>query len=75
MKKRMQITVSEDLRRKMDLSKDFYGGYSALIETAVADFLSRPVEAYVEDIEDSEQARAENDWVDTRALKKAILET
>ena len=52
MKKRMQITVSEDLKKQMDDAKDFYGGYSGLIEKAVAEFLARPVEPYDDDIKD-----------------------
>ncbi len=74
MKKRMQITVSEEIKRKMDLSKDFYGGYSALIEKAVDDFLSHPVEPFAEDVQDSEKARRKNEWIDLESIKKAILE-
>ena len=75
MKKRMQITVSEEIKQKMNLSKDFYGGYSALIEKAVEEFLSRPVEPFDEDVQDSEEARRENEWVDLESIKKAILES
>ena len=75
MKKRMQITVSEEIKQKMNLSKDFYGGYSALIEKAVEEFLSRPVEPFDEDVQDSEETRRENEWVDLESIKKAILES
>jgi hypothetical protein len=72
MKKRMQITISEDLKGRMDMSKDFYGGYSGLIETAVAEFLSRPVEPYPEDIRDSKRARKNNEWIELETLKRKI---
>jgi len=49
MKTRMQITVTQELKRKMDEAKDFYGGYSGLIEDAVREFLSRPVRAFMID--------------------------
>ena len=74
MKKRMQITVSEEIKQKMDLSKVFYGGYSALIEKAVDYFLSQPVEPFAEDVQDSEEARMENEWIGLESIKKAILE-
>ncbi len=73
MKKRMQITVSEEIKQKMNLSKDFYGGYSALIEKAVEEFLSRPVEPFAEDLQDSDRAKRENEWVDIESIKKTIL--
>ena len=75
MKKRMQITVSEELKEKMELSKDFYGGYSGLIERAVEDFLARPVEPYPEDIEDAKSAGESTDWVDLQSLKRRIIDS
>jgi hypothetical protein len=38
----MQITISEDLKEQMDPAKDFYGGYSGLIEKAVGEFFAPP---------------------------------
>jgi hypothetical protein len=53
----------------MDMSKDFYGGYSGLIETAVTEFLSRPVEPYPENIRDSKRARKSDQWIELEALE------
>ena len=72
MKKRMQITISGDLKEKMDLAKDFYGGYSGLIEKAVEEFLTHPVEPYPEDIEDAEAAKGSNEWIDLESLRQKI---
>lgn len=75
MKKRMQITVAKELKEKMDLAKEFYGGYSGLIEMAVQSFLSRPVEPYAEDIEDAEDARKRDEWIDLESLKSMIIKS
>jgi hypothetical protein len=75
MKKRMQVTISEELKEKMDLAKDFYGGYSGLIEKAVEEFLTRPVEPFAEDIEAAESARTEDEWIDLDSLRKSISES
>jgi hypothetical protein len=72
MKKRMQITISEEIKEKMDLSKDFYGGYSGLIEEALKHFLSSPVKPYLEDISDYEKAIKENQWISLEELRKKI---
>ncbi|UCB46239.1 MAG: hypothetical protein JSV25_02100 [Spirochaetota bacterium] len=72
MKKRMQITVSEDLKKQMDDAKDFYGGYSGLIEKAVSEFLTRPVEPYEDDIKDFEEAKQSDEWIDIESLRKKI---
>ena len=53
-KKRIQIKISEEIKKQMDDAKDFYGGYSGLIEKAVDEFLSRPVEPYEDYIKDIE---------------------
>lgn len=75
MKKRMQVTISEDLKKKMDLAKDFYGGYSGLIEKAVEEFLTRPVEPYSEDIDDAETAKAKDEWIDLESLRERIVDS
>jgi len=72
MKKRMQITISEDIKKKMDDAKDFYGGYSGLIENAVAEFLSRPVEPYEDDIKDIEEAKKDDEWIVLETLKSKL---
>ena len=72
MKKRMQITISEEIKKKMNDAKDFYGGYSGLIEKAVAEFLARPVEPYKDDIEDIEEAKKSDEWIDIESLRKKI---
>ena len=72
MKKRMQITISEEIKKQMDDAKEFYGGYSGLIEKAVAEFLSRPVEPYEDDIKDIEEAKKANEWIDLAALKSNL---
>ena len=74
MKKRLQITLSEETMKKMDLSKNFYGGYSGLIEKAVEEFLSLPVEPYTDDIEDADAARKSKVWIEIEELKRKILE-
>ena len=73
MKKRMQITISVAVKQRMDESKDFYGGYSGLIERAVEEFLSRPVEPYPEDIRDAKNARQSDEWVELNALRDRLL--
>lgn len=75
MKKRMQITVAAELKEKMDLAKEFYGGYSGLIERAVESFLERPVEPYTEDIEDAEDAGKSDEWIDLESLKSLIIKS
>lgn len=75
MKKRMQITVAVELKEKMDLAKEFYGGYSGLIEMAVESFLAQPVEPYAEDIEDAEDARKRDEWIDLESLKLMIIKS
>jgi hypothetical protein len=75
MKKRMQVTISEELKEKMDMAKDFYGGYSGLIEKAVEEFLTRPVEPYPQDIEAAESAKIEDEWVDLESLRNSILDS
>jgi len=75
MKKRIQITVTEELKEKMDLAKEFYGGYSGLIEMAVESFLARPVEPYTEDVEDAEDARKSDEWIDLESLKSLIIKS
>lgn len=72
MKRRMQITISEKIKSKMDDAKDFYGGYSGLIEKAVFEFLSRPVSPYKDDIQNIEKAKKENEWVNIESLAKKI---
>jgi hypothetical protein len=72
MKKRMQITISEEIKKQMDDAKGFYGGYSGLIEKAVAEFLSRPVEPYEDDIKDIEEAKKANEWIDLATLKRNL---
>jgi len=72
MKKRMQITISEEIKKQMDDAREFYGGYSGLIEKAVAEFLARPVEPYEDDIKDIEEAKKANDWIDLAALKSNL---
>jgi hypothetical protein len=69
MKTRIQITVSDEIKEKMDLAKNFYGGYSGLIEKAVKEFLSRPIEPYEEDIMDAENARKSKQWISLEELK------
>ena len=73
MKKRMQITISGAVKQRMEESKDFYGGYSGLIERAVVEFLSRPVEPYPEDIRDANSARESDEWVELNALRDRLL--
>jgi hypothetical protein len=75
MKKRMQVTISEELKEKMDMAKDFYGGYSGLIEKAVEEFLTRPVEPYPEDVEAAESARIAEEWVDLDSLRDSIVDS
>ncbi|KPJ88972.1 MAG: hypothetical protein AMS17_03620 [Spirochaetes bacterium DG_61] len=72
MKKRMQITISEKIKKQMDDAKDFYGGYSGLIEKAVTEFLSRPVEPYDADIKDIEEAREADEWIDIITLRNKL---
>lgn len=72
MKSRMQITLSEEVKEKMEYAKDFYGGYSALIEKAVTSFLDRPVEPYPEDVSDAEAARTSGEWKSLEVLKKEL---
>lgn len=72
MKKRMQITISEEIKTKMDLTKDFYGGYSGLIEEALKHFLSSPVKPFPQDISDYEKAKKENQWISLEELRKKI---
>ena len=72
MKNRMQIVISEELKKKMELAKDFYGGYSGLIETAVWEFLKRPVEPYPDDIIDAKEAKEGDEWIDIESLRKKI---
>jgi hypothetical protein len=72
MKKRMQITISEEIKKQMEDAKDFYGGYSGLIEKAVVEFLSRPVEPYKDDIKDIEEAKRENEWIDLATMKSKL---
>ena len=72
MKERMQITISKEVKDKMKYAKDFYGGYSGLIEKAVVEFLSRPVEPYPDDITDYEEAQKENYWIDLYTLSDKI---
>lgn len=72
MKKRMQITISEELKKQMDDAKDFFGGYSSLIEKAVKEFLSKPVEPYEDDIVDIEQAKKNHEWIELGRLKEKI---
>lgn len=72
MKTRMQITLSEEVKEKMEYAKDFYGGYSALIEKAVTSFLDRPVEPYPEDISDAETARTSGEWTSLDVLKRDL---
>lgn len=72
MKRRMQITISEDVRKKLEHAKDFYGGYSRLIEKAVVEFLSRPVEPYEEDILDAERSKRSNEWIGLDELREKI---
>jgi hypothetical protein len=74
MKERMQITVSPEIKRKMRDSKDFYGGYSGLIERAVEEFLSRPVTLYPEDIRDANAARrAQTGWTELNKLRERLI--
>ena len=68
----MQITISSKLKEKMELAKDFYGGYSGLIETAVVEFLARPVEPYPDDIADARAARKNTEWIELESLKRKI---
>jgi len=72
MKTRIQITVNNEIKEKMDLAKDFYGGYSGLIEKAVAEFLSQPVEPYEEDIRDAEAAKKSKEWASLSELKAKL---
>ena len=72
MKKRMQITISEELKSQMDNAKDFYGGYSGLIEKAVAEFLTRPVEPYDDDIKDIEEVKKSYEWIDIETLRMRL---
>ena len=72
MKKRMQIMISEELKMQMDDAKDFYGGYSGLIEKALSEFLSRPVEPYDDDVQDIMEARKAKEWIDIDVLKKKL---
>ena len=72
MKTRMQITVSAELKKQMDDAKHFYGGYSGLIEKAIIEFLSRPVEPYANDIKDIEVAKKSDEWIDLDSLKKKL---
>ena len=72
MKERMQITISKNLKEKMKDAKDFYGGYSGLIEHAVHEFLSYPVEPYEDDIKDLKEAKENNEWIPLHDLKKRI---
>ena len=73
MKRRMQITISEELREQMDVAKDFFGGYSGLIEKAVKEFLVRPVEPYPDDIEDAQEAKRRDEWIDLESLRQKII--
>ena len=68
MKKRMQITISDDLKQQMEAAKDFYGSYSALIEQAVIEFLARPVVPSQQDIQDIQKARNQNEWISFESL-------
>ena len=72
MKKRMQITISKEIKEKMDDAKDFYGGYSGLIEKAVSEFLARPVEPYEDDIKDIEKVKHSKEWIDIESLRNKI---
>ena len=56
----------------MELAKDFYGGYSGLIEEAVKEFLEKPVVPYEDDIADTEKAKSESEWIDFSDLEKKI---
>jgi len=72
MKKRMQITISDELKKQMDDAKDFYGSYSGLIEKAVSEFLSRPVEPYEDDIHDIEEVKKSDEWIEIENLRNKI---
>jgi len=72
MKERLQITISKDLKEKMKDAKDFYGGYSGLIEHAVHEFLTYSVEPYEDDLQDLKEAKKKNEWIPLNALKKKI---
>jgi hypothetical protein len=72
MKTRIQITVNSEIKKKMDLAKDFYGGYSGLIEKAVEEFLSQPVEPYEEDKRDAENAKKSKEWISLTELKAKL---
>ena len=73
MKVRMQITLSKELKTLMELAKDFYGGYSGLIEKAVKEFLSKPVKPYKDDITASQEAKKDNQWIELSELEKEIM--
>lgn len=75
MKQRMQITVSREVKEKMAAAKDFYGGYSGLIEKAVMEFLVRPVEPYPDDINDAKAARKAAEWIELESLVRKIRES
>jgi hypothetical protein len=59
-------------KKKMDDAKDFYGGYSGLIEKALKEFLVRPVEKYKDDIININEAKQANEWIELEELKRKL---
>jgi len=49
-----------------------YGSYSGLIEKAVSEFLSRPVEPYEDDIHDIEEVKKSDEWIEIETLRNKI---
>jgi len=72
MKERLQITISKNLKEKMNEAKDSYGGYSGLIERAVHEFLSHPVVPDEDDIQELNEVINHNEWTSLDDLKKKI---
>jgi len=64
--------ISEKIKNQMDDAKDFYGGYSGLIEKALTEFLSRPVEPYEDDVADIEEAKKTDEWIDLETFKRNL---
>ena len=60
-------------RMQINLSKDFYGGYSGLIEEAVKEFLSKPVKPYEDDVIAAQEAKKDNQWIELSELENEII--
>ena len=62
-KTRLNITVDTELKAQMELIKDFFGGFSGLIESAVRRFLNEPLIPSEDDVRAYEASLSSTDAV------------